>query len=870
MRTPPTQNSTLSDAELVQAARRGDKWAFVEIVARHQAMVCGIALGILGDFSSSEDAGQEAFLTAWRKIYELREPDRLKAWLAQIARNAALGQVRRHRGHDLLEDDPIIPDNAPQPDQAAATHEEAALVRQELAALPELYRLPLVLFYREGQSVRAVAEALGISEDAVKQRLARGREMLREQMARKIESALIRTAPTAIFTMTLAAAIGALATPSAIAGTVFAAASASSASTGASSSTTLLTLMSTSKAFLVTTALVATLCIPVGYRMAARASLPPAAVIRAPIALQAETARPISFSESALFAEWRALHERYGTNAQSMPRLYEAIAGIKDRFRRQAFRAALISEWVQVDAAGRLPFFLAKGRDETQRREFFEEWLARAPRAAVDGGLAGGQGGWDTMARECLTQIARAAPERVPEIASRLPKPENYWDRQAVQDAFAILGERDLTSARQAAEGVTGDNQNQALEGVAQSWAKSDFDAVLKWARSLPANADRDEIIRAALVGKATVDPAAALDSVGLVPTGGRYAHFGTTTGARVLAEAGSTDFDLTASWMAAHPGGLGRDDVEGLARTVTDRLNADPAAFLAARVADGSLEAILPAINSALLNNGGGQRAAVWEWLKSQPETQTTQDLQLEVLRSAAFEDPSLALRLVSDLPNTPEGDKQLQELARSLFNGGNALSRFDALYQQSPDRLRQPLVDAAFQSLSGSSLDDPQKWLSRLSLLPEASRPNATELLARAWGQQTPEEALSWAATLPAGDLQNGAMAAVTAGWATKDAQGAAEWLASLPAGTQRDRDAEALASAVARDFPREAWTWVTSISDDSIRLRAATDTLNLMASRDPVSARQWIDSAPFTAENKAQLQAIVNRGSGSPGGH
>src|SRR5499426_1728353 len=93
-----------SDAELVQAARRGDKKAFVEIVARHQAMVCGIALGILGDFAASEDAGQEAFLTAWRKIHELREPERLKAWLAQIARNAALGQLRRTRGHDALED----------------------------------------------------------------------------------------------------------------------------------------------------------------------------------------------------------------------------------------------------------------------------------------------------------------------------------------------------------------------------------------------------------------------------------------------------------------------------------------------------------------------------------------------------------------------------------------------------------------------------------------------------------------------------------------------------------------------------------------------------------------------------------------------
>src|SRR6185503_12011877 len=153
-----------ADADLARAARAGDKRAFVEIVARHQAMVCGIALGILGDFAASEDAGQEAFVTAWRKIHELREPERLRAWLAQIARNAALGHLRRTRGHNELEEALGIADEGPRPDEIAASEEEAALVRDSLARLPETYRLPLVLFYREGQSASSVAESLGISE----------------------------------------------------------------------------------------------------------------------------------------------------------------------------------------------------------------------------------------------------------------------------------------------------------------------------------------------------------------------------------------------------------------------------------------------------------------------------------------------------------------------------------------------------------------------------------------------------------------------------------------------------------------------------------------------------------------------------------
>src|SRR5215213_3127016 len=111
-----TVGSSMADVDLVRAAQRGNKRAFVEIVARHQAMVCGVALGILGDFAASEDAAQEAFLTAWRKFHDLREPNKLRSWLGQIARHAALGNLRRQRKHDPLDQAPAMADTAPSPD----------------------------------------------------------------------------------------------------------------------------------------------------------------------------------------------------------------------------------------------------------------------------------------------------------------------------------------------------------------------------------------------------------------------------------------------------------------------------------------------------------------------------------------------------------------------------------------------------------------------------------------------------------------------------------------------------------------------------------------------------------------------------------
>ncbi|MGH8047677.1 MAG: RNA polymerase sigma factor, partial [Chthoniobacterales bacterium] len=96
------------------------------------------------------------------------------------------------------------------PSQAAMTREEEAMLRATLDQLPDEYREPLVLFYRGGQSVREISEGLKISEDAVKQRLSRGRAMLREAVREKVESALSHSRPGAAFTMVVLAAIPAV------------------------------------------------------------------------------------------------------------------------------------------------------------------------------------------------------------------------------------------------------------------------------------------------------------------------------------------------------------------------------------------------------------------------------------------------------------------------------------------------------------------------------------------------------------------------------------------------------------------------------------------------------------------------------------
>jgi RNA polymerase sigma factor (sigma-70 family) len=213
-----------SDADLWQQVRQGSAVAFEVLVRRHQALVCGVAYNACGDLALSEDVAQETFWAAWRERDGVQEPGRLRAWLCGIARN--LGKNARRRASRpaeaacALERAESLSASAPGPAEEAVSREEETLVWQSLEEVPEAYREPLILFYREQQRVAEVAAALDLSADAVKQRLSRGREMLRERVAELVEGVLRRSRPGRGFTVAVMAGItaGSLGPSTALAG----------------------------------------------------------------------------------------------------------------------------------------------------------------------------------------------------------------------------------------------------------------------------------------------------------------------------------------------------------------------------------------------------------------------------------------------------------------------------------------------------------------------------------------------------------------------------------------------------------------------------------------------------------------------------
>jgi RNA polymerase sigma factor (sigma-70 family) len=214
-----------SESELLRASLAGSKEAFGVMVQRYQSLVCAIAYSATGDVGASEELAQETFLRVWKSLGQLQDLDNFRAWLCTIARNLA-SQFVRVKPRDViqtaasLEQAETLTAATPDPGRAALDKERQEIVWAAMRGVPQKYREPLVLFYREQQSVRRVAADLGLSEDMVRQRLHRGRQLIKAEVASLVEDTLARSGPGKAFAIAVVAALPALITPTASAAVV--------------------------------------------------------------------------------------------------------------------------------------------------------------------------------------------------------------------------------------------------------------------------------------------------------------------------------------------------------------------------------------------------------------------------------------------------------------------------------------------------------------------------------------------------------------------------------------------------------------------------------------------------------------------------
>lgn len=196
-------SSDVSDTEFARRIASGDQLAFEALMRKHNRMLYRTARAILKDDADAEDALQLAYLSVYRSIGGFRGESRLSTWLTRIVVNEAMMRVRR-RGREAM----VVPLDSvsdsegnimtsegiavagERPELAAMRGQTRALIERKIDALPDAFRAVFVLRALEELSVEDTAASLHIPEATVRTRFFRARSLLRESLAREMDSAI--------------------------------------------------------------------------------------------------------------------------------------------------------------------------------------------------------------------------------------------------------------------------------------------------------------------------------------------------------------------------------------------------------------------------------------------------------------------------------------------------------------------------------------------------------------------------------------------------------------------------------------------------------------------------------------------------------
>ena len=182
-----------TDEEIVDRVKAGDTPLYEIIMRRYNQRLYRVAIGILRDDAEAEDVMQDAYVRAYQHLDQFARRAPFSAWLTRIAVHEALVRLRLRGRNQQLNDTDLdgevsmnLVDTSPNPEQNASRSELSALLDDAVLALPDPYRIVVMLRDVEELSTSETAAALELTEQNVKVRLHRGHAMMRERLFSRV------------------------------------------------------------------------------------------------------------------------------------------------------------------------------------------------------------------------------------------------------------------------------------------------------------------------------------------------------------------------------------------------------------------------------------------------------------------------------------------------------------------------------------------------------------------------------------------------------------------------------------------------------------------------------------------------------------
>ena len=178
---------TLSDYEVIRLCIDEDRNAFSEIVSRYKNLVYSIVLRMLGGSEDANDMAQEIFIKAYTNLAKYSPDYKFSTWIIRIATNHVIDYRRKKRGETISVAEcegelGLARSSEEAPEMQLIKREDSQAIRDLLSGLPDIYKIPIVLYHQQGLSYQEISDVTQEPLSKVKNRIFRGRRMLKDSL----------------------------------------------------------------------------------------------------------------------------------------------------------------------------------------------------------------------------------------------------------------------------------------------------------------------------------------------------------------------------------------------------------------------------------------------------------------------------------------------------------------------------------------------------------------------------------------------------------------------------------------------------------------------------------------------------------------
>lgn len=169
------------DYELIKKVLSGDNDAFSEIVNRYKNLVYSVILRMINDYEEANDISQEVFIKVYRNLDKYQPEYKFSTWIMRITTNHVIDYLRKKKQETVNIDDVDYElSSSSNPEREYIEKEQGDIFIKAINKLPDMYKMPIVLYHIKRFSYQEIADMLNIPLSKVKNRIFRGRRLLKD------------------------------------------------------------------------------------------------------------------------------------------------------------------------------------------------------------------------------------------------------------------------------------------------------------------------------------------------------------------------------------------------------------------------------------------------------------------------------------------------------------------------------------------------------------------------------------------------------------------------------------------------------------------------------------------------------------------